>query len=507
MKLKSFVTVLLVSLVLVSCAPVATIVPTETSIPGATITPVPPTPTITPSPMPTIEIEGLIIPDPRFSNPELLDLENINAPIPQFVYAMNLAGVEITPSAINDGLIYKLVRTHQGDVAILMVTTDEQATTYDESNFPLLVYSYYKGEQEWKAATIANMGAIANKHTGSQVVWWKLDDKQYVDTLKQVADYVVIDGELNTQVLLPNGKDILLIEKIQQNQDLSEIDNMFDWVAADKIVRFANQNGLKVQGHHLFVNWYMTDEVINGLKSGQISYDDYEKFLQVYTQTIVRHYSQDGLTIDEWTINEIPLALEWGDPDKILSRLVYDRRIITKLAGWAKEVNPDIRIIFNENNILDIDSERQQYIKVLKMALADGAQIDEIGLQNHIWVYKFPSEIGLQKALAELEILGLPISSTEATVSISDRNFFIDNDEKIKSIPPESLDFARAEIYAQLFKYIDRNAVFGFTDAVSMFELEGDPTAKAMIFDNQFRPKLDVYKIMKAMLELLQEEF
>lgn len=504
MKIKKIIAGLLVVFILASCAPTVKIIPTETAIPTSTFTPIPPTPTITPTPIPTIEIDGQIIPDPHFANPELFDLAKPNAPIPQFVYAMKAAGLEITPNVVNNGLIYKAVKTHNGNVVILMVATDVQTTTYDESNVPLLIYSNYKGEQGWKAATIANMGAITNKHIGTQVVWWKLDDKQYVDTLKLIADYAVIDGELNTQVLLPNGKDLLLIEKIQQDQDLSEVEKMFDWVAADKIVEFANQNGLKVQGHHLFVNWYMTDEVKNGLKSGQISIDDYEKFLQIYTQTVVRHYSQEGLKIDEWTINEIPLALEWGDPDKILSKLVYDRNIITKLSIWAKEVNPDIRIIFNENNILEIDSERQQYIKVLKMALANGAQIDEIGLQNHIWVYKFPSETELQKALAELESLGLPISSTEATVSISDRNFFIDNDEKRVDIPPESLDLARAQIYAQLFRYINRNAVFGFTDAVSMFELEGDPDANAMIFDNQFQPKIDVYEIMKVMLESLQ---
>lgn len=50
MKTKDLVTVLLVAIISVSCAPTANIVPTETAISTSTLTPIPPTPTITPSP-------------------------------------------------------------------------------------------------------------------------------------------------------------------------------------------------------------------------------------------------------------------------------------------------------------------------------------------------------------------------------------------------------------------------------------------------------------------------
>ena len=47
MKNKNIVTVLLIAIVLVSCAPVAKVVSTETAIPTSTNTPLPPSPTIT----------------------------------------------------------------------------------------------------------------------------------------------------------------------------------------------------------------------------------------------------------------------------------------------------------------------------------------------------------------------------------------------------------------------------------------------------------------------------
>jgi len=53
MKLRSFVIVLLVSIILISCAPSTQVIPTNTAIPTSTFTPIPPTPTVvTPTPDP-----------------------------------------------------------------------------------------------------------------------------------------------------------------------------------------------------------------------------------------------------------------------------------------------------------------------------------------------------------------------------------------------------------------------------------------------------------------------
>src|SRR5215212_7557764 len=49
MKIKNIVAILLVTMVLISCAPAATVIPTETAIPTSTFTPIPPTATITPT--------------------------------------------------------------------------------------------------------------------------------------------------------------------------------------------------------------------------------------------------------------------------------------------------------------------------------------------------------------------------------------------------------------------------------------------------------------------------
>ena len=49
------------------------------------------TPAPEPTPVPTIEVNGLQLPDPHITNPELFDLQKQEAPIPQFVNALKNA--------------------------------------------------------------------------------------------------------------------------------------------------------------------------------------------------------------------------------------------------------------------------------------------------------------------------------------------------------------------------------------------------------------------------------
>jgi hypothetical protein len=102
---------LLVNLILSACAPAsapttppapsATPLPTATATPTSTPTA---TPTATPTPIPTIQVGSLSVPDPRATNPELFDLRNPDAPIPQFVNAMKMAGIELLPEEVITGI-------------------------------------------------------------------------------------------------------------------------------------------------------------------------------------------------------------------------------------------------------------------------------------------------------------------------------------------------------------------------------------------------------------------
>jgi hypothetical protein len=119
---RTLLVLLLVNLMLSACAPASaptsTPAPSATPLPTATAAPtITPTatPTATPTPIPTIQVGNLSLPDPRVTNPELFDLRNPNAPIPQFVNALRIAGIEITAEHVAQGITYEALEDKGGN--------------------------------------------------------------------------------------------------------------------------------------------------------------------------------------------------------------------------------------------------------------------------------------------------------------------------------------------------------------------------------------------------------
>jgi GH35 family endo-1,4-beta-xylanase len=482
-KARLIVTVLLLVAFLASCAP-GTATPAPTVIPSETTAP-----TITPTPAPQ----------------SLADAPDLPTWIEDYVHAyggkVTVNGAEMDADQLTDA-----IRQNPDDFT--------QGKSVNGTEYLFLVVNdtplAFKNDQtSWGELTLVKIDSMTGNSTGSQLVSWNMDDPKYLENLLKVADFVTIDGELSLSVLLPDGRDIELLNMVRNGEDLTGVDRLFDWQAADKIVRYANAHGLKVQAHHIFVNWgNLTDEVKKGLRSGEISYDDYEKFLKLYTQTIVSHYNQVGLKIDEWTVtNEVAGALLWSEDKDILRELFINRDLMTKLCQWVKEVNPGIRTIVSEDHLFENQSSGllDTFINLVKNSLANGAPIDEIGIQNHLWIYSFPTEEEINSAMNKLNKLGLAISSTEVTISISKTNFFSAGEDKRWNIQDDDLQQEQAKAYGLLFSILHKNALFGFTDALSNFSIPKDPaydpTAKACILDGQMKPKVAYFTIVQLLFK------
>jgi len=159
---------LLVNLILSACAPVSaptpTTAPSATPLPTATAAPtITPTatPTATPTPIPTIQVGNLSVPDPRVTNPELFDLRNPDAPIPQFVNAMKMAGIEITGEQVAQGITYEALKDgNPFVVAVYNLDPDPNQTgELLEGRIPLLIATKTKnGKWDWTEAHLRLLG-------------------------------------------------------------------------------------------------------------------------------------------------------------------------------------------------------------------------------------------------------------------------------------------------------------------------------------------------------------
>jgi hypothetical protein len=124
--MKRIVAVFFLALLLVSCAPtnIVPLTPTQTNTSQSIQLMLTPTPisvpvanptailsitatffaTISPTPIPLIQVGNLSVPDLHFSNPELFNIKNKNAPVLQFIKALKFAGIEIDPQEISNKL-------------------------------------------------------------------------------------------------------------------------------------------------------------------------------------------------------------------------------------------------------------------------------------------------------------------------------------------------------------------------------------------------------------------
>ena len=285
MKSKSIAIVLLVAIILASCAPASKAIPTEIATTTSIFTSIPPTPSVTPTSIPTIDVEGQSVPDPRFSNPELFDLKNSYSPIPQFVNSMKLAEIDIDPQQIADGIAFESKTSAEGKPFVIgYYNLDPDPTKSGEvleGKTPFLIATRDgNGIWKWQKITPRILAMYSGKVIGTQIVNYKLDVSDYSNQVHEFGNLAMIDGELHPWVIIGDqnqtqwqqlvSKEIEnIIAQLKSGQDPSKL---FSFSATDKVVLDANQNGLDVEGHHIFVNWYLPEDFkkeLDSFKNGE----------------------------------------------------------------------------------------------------------------------------------------------------------------------------------------------------------------------------------------------
>ncbi len=150
-----------------TATPSATPLPTATAMPTSTATPTrtpTATPTATPTPIPTIQVGNLSVPDPRVTNPELFDLRNPDAPIPQFVNAMKGIGITVDPNQVSSELAknYQVRQSADGKTCVLTTYT-VKGDNNARYSMGLIAEQGEKGEWIWRNLDISKAFAVYGK--------------------------------------------------------------------------------------------------------------------------------------------------------------------------------------------------------------------------------------------------------------------------------------------------------------------------------------------------------
>lgn len=223
-----------------------------------------------------------------------------------------------------------------------------------------------------------------------------VDDYDYRTALAEHCQLVVPEGGLKWDTVRPS-------------------EDRFDFYEGDKLLAFADQNGMKMRGHTLI--WYaaMPDwtSSIRGAKAA-------EKALNKHIRTVVGQY--EG-RIPSWdvineAIAENPRGSDYLRPNLWLENM--GKGYIEAAFRRAAEADPQVQLVINEYDIECVGEQfrnrRNALLRVVRDLRDRGAPIHAVGFQGHIkGQYEIDKE-GVSSFVAELKAMDIDVLVTELDV-------------------------------------------------------------------------------------------
>lgn len=301
--------------------------------------------------------------------------------------------------------------------------------------------------------------------------------------------------------LLKKHVNMIVAENAMKPSSLQPSEGNFNWGPADRLVKFAKENGMELRFHTLVWHnqvpgWFFVDadgkKMVDETDSARREANKklLLERLDTHVRTIVERYKDD---IKWWdVVNEV---IEPGDPDGIRNSEWYKITgtdfIETAFRAARDAGGLDIKLYINDYGTDDPVKSRIMYDLVAAM-LDKGVPIDGVGHQTHISV-AWPPAIRIIESMKKFAELGLDNQITELDMSLYAWN---DRSNYGADIPEKVLN-KQGEIYRDLFealkeqKDIISGVVFwGIADNHTW--LSGFPITRTegpLLFDKQMQAK------------------
>ena len=308
--------------------------------------------------------------------------------------------------------------------------------------------------------------------------------------------------------LIPYQFDAMTPENAMKAENIHPEWGRYYFDQADKIVDYAQQHGIKLNGHTLI--WHsQLPAFVHQIQSA----DSLRMFFTEHIRTLASRYNGK---IDSWdVVNE---AL---NEDGTLRKSIFLDKLgddfIVEAFRLAQQYAPDTKLYYNDYNI-EQPQKRAGAIRIIKQIQAAGVRIDGVGIQGHWNIRSLPFD-AIEKSIQEFSALGMEVMFTELDLGVLPNPWDSDGAEishtagysekmdPYKNGLPDSVAQLQAQQYEKLFnlflKYkddISRVTFWGVNDGQSW--LNGwpipDRTNYPLLFDRQFNPKPAFYKVIET---------
>ncbi len=328
------------------------------------------------------------------------------------------------------------------------------------------------------------------------------------DTLKGLKDfyseYFTMGVAVSPMSLMGDQASLILkhfgsltAENVMKPGPLHPSEDKWSWENADRIVNFAQQNGLKVRGHVLVWHQQTAPWFFRDSEGKPVSKEVLLQRLKDHISAVVGRYKGKVYAWD--VVNE---AIDDSN-DKFYRDSEWFRicgeDFIIKAFEFAHEADPEALLFYNDYNT-EFPVKRDKIIKLVTSLREKGVPIHGIGLQGH-WNIDHPTENELRDALSLYKATGLDIQITELDISVYRPS---ERDATDKEFTPER-EQKQIEKYSMVFRVLREfgNSISGVTfwnisdrsSWLDNFPVRGRKNYP-LLFDRDLKPKKAYYEVI-----------
>mgnify|MGYP003730319327 CR=1 FL=1 len=429
------------------------------------------------------------MPDPRVTNPELFDLRNPDAPIPQFVNAMRIAGIEITAEQVAQGITYEALKDKDGNAFVVVVYNLDPSLFPEQYRelagpIPLMIAERDKdGRWGWDEIGL-NVGISDSitslrryKITNPPLYYiFQQDAKRIV-----IADLFMINPYDNTFSLVTPSKEI---HTSQWESVLSQLERDY---TGKKFLFFH-----ALWGHPMLIPPFLMD---NSLSPKQR-----RDFIQKYVETVVPIIRDNQIVL----VNEpFTPSWEWADKRRVLNEILEEKpsEWIPWIFELAHKANPSATLILNEfgieasGSILFDTKKADEVFNVVRKIKEKNPNIPiAVGFQMHVnpqFQELDPLIQGLISQIERYKRIGVSVIVTELDIRM--------DGERFRNLPEEERLLIQAQYYYRIGKVCAKYGVeinlFGASDRNSWLEETANGGQYAELTDPTVRDENNLKKI------------
>ncbi|HHX17423.1 MAG TPA: carbohydrate-binding protein [Clostridium sp.] len=308
-------------------------------------------------------------------------------------------------------------------------------------------------------------------YVGSAVgsVFYQRNDLMYHEILKREFNMVVAENEMKFDTIRPSK-------------------DQFNFTPGDKLIDFAEENGMAVRGHTLI--WH--NQTPAWLENGNWTRDELIEIMREHIYTVMTHYKGK---IIHWDVVNEAISDNNGalrTNDSIWMRVIGED-YIEYAFKFAREADPDALLFYNDYNISDMGGVKADACyNLVKRLVEKGVPIDGVGFQGHYINNMHSSYIqSIDRNVKRYADLGIEVAFTEVDIRMNEHGSEYD-------LEVQASNYGDVASIAVNNPNVNTFVIWGFTDKYSWVTQQFPGQGRALIFDEEYEPKPSYFTVADA---------